>query len=228
MTDSKPPECNTPVPTWKWCVVAAVGWQVGLGLLVFAYRSDLWAKPALLLPLAVTWELGGLAALALDSVLPKRAEEEAGFRLFLLCVLMGAVAQCTYFALQWEGWITLVRILLLGPLGGGGAAVVSGMFASIFLEAGFKKTVTGIASAMFTSKATLGRIEATREHIWRVVEARFGVGRDQVPADVKSAVGEAADLKQVSQWFESALTAESVEAFWAAVVPGVETRASGI
>jgi hypothetical protein len=226
MTDSAPAEGTLTVSAWKWYAVIAVGWQLGLALLAFFAHSELWDKPTLLLPLAVTWELGGLAALAVNRVLPKHAELEAGFQLYLLSILGGAVAHSVYHALHWEDWTSWLRLLLLGPLAGGGAALVSGMLTSMLLEYGFKKTATRFVKVVFMSRETMGKMEGTQEHIWRVVEARFGVKRIDVPSELWSAVKEAEDLKQLSQWFDVALTAESFEAFRAAILPGSDARPS--
>jgi tryptophan 2,3-dioxygenase len=61
-------------------------------------------------------------------------------------------------------------------------------------------------------------LEATRDHIWRIVEVRFGVKTDDLPTELRAIVREIDDLEQASQWFHLALTANSFEEFRAAVL----------
>jgi hypothetical protein len=124
-----------------------------------------------------------------------------------------------YHGVHWEDWTSWLRLLLLGPFAGGAAALVSGMVTSMLLEYGFKGTARGFVKAAFTSREDMGKMEATRDHIWRLVAARFGVKRTDIPSELWSAVKEAEDLSQLSQWFDVALTGESFEEFRAAVLP---------
>lgn len=210
------------MPTWKWYASAALGWQLGFGILAYFVLGDLWGNTALVWALMLTWELGGLLAVAIHKVLPKPSEP--GFRLFLLSILTGAMAHSSYYVLRWDGLTSWFRLLLLGPLGGGGTALVSGLFTSMFLEYGLKKTATSVFRVAVTSKEELGRMEATRKYVRQVVETRFAERKTDIPAELWSVVENSLDLEQLERWFEIALTAESYEIFRNAVLPSSEAR----
>ncbi|HXG12842.1 MAG TPA: hypothetical protein VNK04_24000 [Gemmataceae bacterium] len=197
---------------WKWFPVIFTGWQFGLPWFAFVYRSQIWSDPSLLVPLIATWEVGGLAALAISSLLPKETELGVGYRLYLISIMTGAVAHATYLALSWEGSARWLGLLLIGPFAGGAAAAISGMLTSMLFDYGFKKTAVALIKAKLTPQA-MGKAAATQDNIWRVVESRFGIKRTDIPSDLCAVVKEEDDLKRLSDWFDLALTAESFEAF---------------
>lgn len=208
--------------TWRWYGIAGLGWNIGLVLLGYFVWRDLWANPHLLLPLMLTWELGGLAAVGVHKSLPKRPEP--GFRLFLLSILTGAMAHSAYHALRWENRLSALDVFILGPLAGGAAALISGLLTSVILESGVKQAAAGVSKALRTSREDLGWMDATRKHLRQVVEARFVSHGAAIPAELWSAVDACEDREQLDRWFEIALAAASHEIFCAAVVPPTETR----
>jgi hypothetical protein len=205
---------------WQWLAVIGFAWQCGLPFLGYIYRSQLWNQPSLLLPLIATWELGGLVALVVHTVLPGRSREEGGYRLSVISIVAGAIATFSFHTLtrgEWEG-----DTLLIGAV----SALMSGVIAANLIEFGVRKTVSRLPMLLPGQRyKILGKLEATAENMWRVIEVRFGVKRSDVGAETSAAINESDDIEALSAWFEAALAAESLEAF-ESVVAG--SRSDGL
>jgi hypothetical protein len=63
------------------------------------------------------------------------------------------------------------------------------------------------------------RVEQTRSNLLRVLRKRFP---PELPADLEQVIQQTADLEQLSGWLDSAVEAQSLEAFRAAVRPSSE------
>jgi hypothetical protein len=211
---------------WQWLAVIGFAWQCGLPFLGYIWRRELWNQPSLLLPLIATWELGGLVALAVHTVLPGRPREEGGGRLFVISIVAGAIATFSFHALtrgdaltwgEWEG-----PTLLIGAV----SALVSGVIGANLIEFGVRKTVSRLSMLLPGQRNKIfGKLEATVENMWRVIEVRFGVKCSDVGAETSAAINESDDLEALSAWFEAALAAQSLEAF-ESVVAG--SRSDGV